>query len=537
MTDETGQKVRFLAAEIIEALGAVLQKRKPLDSKTLSESLLERPSVVSLFKETAAEETDLGEELEKKNREFKDLSAKYNQTLKDLQYTEVQAREIEESLKELALILTIFAKNDDEPALEKELETLKDTLKKHTVPSRIINTTKELKNLLFKIDAGALEEFPEDKAVEAAGPEDVEDNIRDILAALVGEIASFEDPNLQEQAQDLALRIGSDFTLDNFEPFVHEIFNLIFQIKELMRHKREELYRFSQEVMVHLEETEKALVKTLDSDRDRFMILEVDFEMRVHEDMQEIEQSFKMRGKSLDEIRTAVLNRIGSIRRHFLEKKADDEARIKQIEKEKKSVQKRLKSVHRRYQDFTRQSKTAFEEMERFKKASLHDRLTEVYNRRAFDFQIKKALEDLQRGTLEEFSLIVFDVDKFRTINNTYGHRAGDKILLHVARLTGEGIRKDDFLARYGGDEFVVILPESNLKAAARIANKIRTSIGRVEFKVFRDRDLFIKVTLSIGVAAGRKDDTPNDLFVRADQALYLAKEKGRNQVQTESAL
>ncbi|MBW2086165.1 MAG: hypothetical protein JRI54_09105, partial [Deltaproteobacteria bacterium] len=363
MTDETGQKVRFLAAEIIEALGAVLQKRKPLDSKTLSESLLERPSVVSLFKETAAEETDLGEELEKKNREFKDLSAKYNQTLKDLQYTEVQAREIEESLKELALILTIFAKNDDEPALEKELETLKDTLKKHTVPSRIINTTKELKNLLFKIDAGALEEFPEDKAVEAAGPEDVEDNIRDILAALVGEIASFEDPNLQEQAQDLALRIGSDFTLDNFEPFVHEIFNLIFQIKELMRHKREELYRFSQEVMVHLEETEKALVKTLDSDRDRFMILEVDFEMRVHEDMQEIEQSFKMRGKSLDEIRTAVLNRIGSIRRHFLEKKADDEARIKQIEKEKKSVQKRLKSGHRRYQDFTRQSKTAFEEM------------------------------------------------------------------------------------------------------------------------------------------------------------------------------
>jgi len=538
MAHEKDQLIKLLSAEIIEALGSILQKRKPLDAKTLSESLLKRPKVASLLEEKAAEETDLSLELEKKNKEFNDLLSKHTETLKDLQHIEIQARDIEEALKELALTLSFLAKNTGEPALEKELDALKDTLKKRVVAARIISATKELKNILFKIDSGAFEqEFFEGDTEDSITPEGVEDNVRDALAALVREIASFEEPHLQTQALDLNRKITSDFTFDNFEPFFQEIDELIIRLKEVLHEQREELYRFSQEVMVHLEETEKALLKTLDSNRERLMTLEVDFEMRVAEDMQEIERSFKIRGRNLEEIRTSVLDRIGSIRRHFLEKRADDEARIKQAEKEKGVVQKRLKTLHRRYQEFTQQSKAALEEAERFKKASLRDRLTEVYNRRAYDFQIKKALEDLQRGLLNRFSLIVFDVDNFREINNLYGHRAGDKILMHVARLAGECIRQDDFMARYGGDEFVVILPDSNLKDASIVANTIRASIGNVEFKVFRDRDLTINITLSLGVAAGRKDDTAEAIFVRADQALYHAKEKGRNQVQTEKAL
>ncbi|MBW1708963.1 MAG: diguanylate cyclase [Deltaproteobacteria bacterium] len=535
MADETSQRMQLLATEIIEALGTILQKKKPLDAQTLSESLLERPMVLSFLEETAVEKTDLNRELEKKDYEFKELSKKYDEALKDLQYNEVQARDIEEALKELALTLSVFATNSDEPLLEKELHELKEIFKKRTIPSRIISSTKELKKLLFKIDSGAFEqEFPGDEKDDSVPPEDIEDNVRDILTALVKELTSFEESHLQEQAQTLARKIASDFTFDNFEPYFQEIFELIIKFKEVLYNKRQELYRFSQEVMVHLQETEKALLKTLDSNREHLMTLEVDFEMRVAEDMQEIEQSFALRGKSLDEIRNTVLDSIGSIRRHFLEKRADDEARIKQAEQEKGTIQKRLRSVNRRYQEFTRQSKAALENAERFKKASLRDRLTDAYNRRAYDFQIKKTLEDFQRGLLNRFSLIVFDIDEFRNINNNYGHRAGDKILMHVARLTAESLREDDFLARIGGDEFVIILPDSKLKDAAKIANKIRTSIGRVEFKIFRDRDLTINVSLSLGVATGRKDDTPDDIFVRADQALYQAKGKGRNQVQTE---
>jgi diguanylate cyclase len=225
------------------------------------------------------------------------------------------------------------------------------------------------------------------------------------------------------------------------------------------------------------------------------------------------------------------------IRQRFREKRAKDQARILEAESERGATKRRLTSVHKRYEEFSRQSKTMLQEMEKFKKASLHDGLTGVYNRRGYDAQIKKAVEDYQKGELAGFSIIVFDVDLFRTFNNNYGHRAGDKILAHVARLGKENVREGDFLARYGGDEFVIVLPEADLKVAREVAEKIRKGIGEVEFKLFRDSDIVARITLSMGVASVRQKDKPADIFKRADESLYLAKEKGRNRVKTERDL
>ena len=111
---------------------------------------------------------------------------------------------------------------------------------------------------------------------------------------------------------------------------------------------------------------------------------------------------------------------------------------------------------------------------------------------------------------------------------------AGDKILTYVARFTTQSLRKDDLLFRYGGDEFVILLTEADLKSATKIAEKIREGVHGVEFKIFKGSDKTARVGLSMGVAEAKPEDDPKTLFSRADKALYQAKEKGRNQVCTE---
>lgn len=531
MNDDSFQPLRSLSKEIIEVLGVILQKRQALDADTLTENLIGRPRVTELFKLGESTEPQAG--LEIKGQDYDELSEKYNLILKEMDEAAVQAEELEDALKSLANILALIAEDDrNEPDLNRELKNLRETLKTRVGPARIDAVVRTFKDILFKLDSQDIDREAEMDG--ESGPEGIGDNIRDILAGLVKEITNFEDQGLKERADALAAGIASNFTLDNYEPFIQEINDLIFRLKELVRTEREDLYRFTQEIMVHLQETENDLFKTLDANRERLELLETDFNDRVAEDMLEIERTFEIKGLSLNDIRARVLDRIGGIRRRFREVRAQDEARIRMAEIEKGAVRKRLESVHKRYQDFTRKSEAQLKEMEKFKKASFQDDLTGVYNRRAYDLQIQKALNEFQEAQISKFCLIVFDVDYFRNFNNNFGHRAGDKILTHVARLARETVRREDFIARYGGDEFVLILPEIDLNTAARLAEKILANVGEVDFKLYRNQDLTVRVTLTMGVALSRTGDTPKEIFVRADQALYQAKEAGRNRVGVE---
>jgi diguanylate cyclase (GGDEF)-like protein len=124
---------------------------------------------------------------------------------------------------------------------------------------------------------------------------------------------------------------------------------------------------------------------------------------------------------------------------------------------------------------------------------------------------------------------LIIDADKFKHINDTYGHAIGDKCLQEIIKRTRPLLRKSDMLARYGGEEFVVIMPETDVDGAIQAAEKIRQTIEKIEFLYKED---IVRVTVSIGVSCVREGDTlPTDLFERADMAVYKAKENGRNQV------
>jgi diguanylate cyclase (GGDEF)-like protein len=159
------------------------------------------------------------------------------------------------------------------------------------------------------------------------------------------------------------------------------------------------------------------------------------------------------------------------------------------------------------------------------------DGLTGAYNHRYFqnilDQEINRALRHNS-----SISILLIDIDHFKRVNDTYGHQVGDFVLSEFARIIQENIRKYDVLARYGGEEFVVILPETNSAEALVVAEKLRSIVEHTSFQDSREK---YQVTASFGQSSStpaiEDNFNKNTLIHQADQALYEAKEKGRNQV------
>lgn len=158
------------------------------------------------------------------------------------------------------------------------------------------------------------------------------------------------------------------------------------------------------------------------------------------------------------------------------------------------------------------------------------DKHTGCFNKTYFNNKITLEVNK-SKVTGDPLSLIIFDLDHFKKLNDNYGHDAGDFVLKEMAHLIRtNGIREYDVFARYGGEEFVILLPKTNLKQSFEIAERLRKLIENKEFIYDSKR---LPVTASIGVADYRQGvATGTDLFKRADEAVYKAKEGGRNQVQ-----
>lgn len=176
--------------------------------------------------------------------------------------------------------------------------------------------------------------------------------------------------------------------------------------------------------------------------------------------------------------------------------------RVDELEREKRSLRHRLSKEHRQ---------------------AMTDPLMGIPNRMAWDERIGREFSRWQReGGV--FSLLVWDVDHFKAINDQYGHKAGDKMLMVLGQHMTRELRSTDFIARYGGEEFAMLLVHQPADAALKIANRIRTRVPEISTGGVR-----VPVTLSCGITTFRMGDTPDSAFERADQALYAAKGGGRN--------
>lgn len=184
--------------------------------------------------------------------------------------------------------------------------------------------------------------------------------------------------------------------------------------------------------------------------------------------------------------------------------------------------------LRRKHREIMAANQAMQQQNQLLQKLSVTDGLTKLYNRGKLNDILTEQLARFKRHH-RAFCLLMIDVDHFKNINDDLGHIMGDKILVTVAAVLLKSIRTIDYAARYGGDEFMIILTETNAGAAVKTAERIRTQVSAA-CREFTEHP--IKITLSIGITQSQHGDTvPADLIARADAALYEAKKAGRNQV------
>lgn len=169
-------------------------------------------------------------------------------------------------------------------------------------------------------------------------------------------------------------------------------------------------------------------------------------------------------------------------------------------------------------------------DLERVKREAMTDGLTGISNRKSFDKQIALITERTNEGG-EGFTLLLLDIDHFKSFNDNYGHQVGDQVLRLVAKTLTDGIKGRDFAARYGGEEFAIILPASDVRAGVVVGDNLRKALETKEIINRANGEALGRITMSVGVAEYKKGEAIEDLINRADGALYTAKDNGRNQV------
>ena len=163
------------------------------------------------------------------------------------------------------------------------------------------------------------------------------------------------------------------------------------------------------------------------------------------------------------------------------------------------------------------------------KNQAIRDPLTSLYNRRYFEEEVFNRIL-IAKTARESYSVLMIDADHFKRVNDTYGHKTGDKVLIELAATAEKALRDNDIVARYGGEEFVIFLDKANAEKAETVAERLRQSISSIV--VYSDEGEEVRFTVSIGVSSSEVSDNVETLIKTADEALYRAKQTGRNRVE-----
>jgi len=224
----------------------------------------------------------------------------------------------------------------------------------------------------------------------------------------------------------------------------------------------------------------------------------------------------------LDQLKSTVNERLNLLSQHVNNYREIDRKQFEQSQQQIKMLNNRIQSMEHEADDLR-------ESAEQSRQLALKDALTGIWNRQAMNEFLQTEYTRWQRYQ-NPLSIVMWDVDFFKRVNDRYGHAAGDKVLKTIARIFQQATRDADFIARFGGEEFIGIFPETRLEEALILANKIREKVKNSKFHYENEP---VSITASAGLATFRPNDTIEDVLKRADAALYQAKNSGRDRCLT----
>lgn len=327
---------------------------------------------------------------------------------------------------------------------------------------------------------------------------------------------------LSDEVEALKDRLAEGLPDDAIASTLTAIADLISAMRRQMESENKELQDFLRQLTEHLQDIDQNLAGTQSQQR-----AATDSGYRigaeVHAQVKHIETTVEAAPES-SQLKQQIQTRLDAIRAHLDEYQQVEEERQQQLEERLTLLNTRIHSMESEGEQLRRRLQEKHEQ-------AVHDPLTGLYNRLAYDERMTQELARWKRYN-QPLVLMVIDVDHFKQVNDRYGHKAGDKALTLIADQLRNNLRESDFLARFGGEEFVVLMPGTELDPARVAADKLLIAVKQCQFHYQAKQ---VPITISAGLAQLREGDNSEKFFQRADQAMYRAKAAGRNCCLTEN--
>lgn len=479
-----------------------------------------------------------------------------------LESLELEAQGKEDALKQAIGLLTVLSRSAVEPEIEPLLTQLNREIRKGATPSAVALLVADIKDQFAtetvwdendetlisesgadttvsseplgkpparklsvngRHESGAQERTSGNGASTSTGivaPDErgTEEKIRAVFSSLIDQFHVEGQKELYDKVAAARAALSGQGLLQRLGDIRLQLMDLLESYRKAQEGERTRLEEILRELIVKLAEIEKKVLGELLANHKETMADNAQFTQRLEGQVVGMQDLAHL--KDLDAVRTALVSKTDRMRDAIQAKRDADQALSAAFAEKVHALEQKLQDAHQQLSSMTERA--------------YHDAFLEgVYNRLAFNEKLQQEVALFTRYRVA-VSLIIFDMDRFKQVNDTYGHQAGDLALQMLASWVKPTLRQPDFFARFGGDEFALILPNTPLPGAMIAAERLRAIINNSLF-LYESQEL--RVTLSMGVASARTGDSPEMLLGRADQALYLAKEKGRNQVRSEDEL
>ncbi|HEY0686739.1 MAG TPA: diguanylate cyclase [Steroidobacter sp.] len=439
---------------------------------------------------------------------------KYFDSLDTLENEKLQFRAIETALKRVVGRLCT-ASLGLSPQLDQQIRKLQAVIRRDAVAADDLEKlTPALTEAIGALDP-PVGSAPVIAQPAVKHPVEIDDSrLRSILTALLSELR--RDSELAPQVDTLESKIATSLTGAQLPDVLATLTDLVGQRIQRIEGAKQEIEGLLSHMVGKLDEIGQFVAEQHHSQSQSQANSET-LNTQLVGEIKAMGETMESTG-DLQQIRQQVRHRLDSIDRHLQEFRQREAtfaaatlARNEQMRSRIAELEAEAKRLHNQLQDEQR--------------LSTIDALTRIPNRQAYEKRIEEELHRWRRFK-QPICLAVWDVDHFKRINDTYGHRAGDRVLRVVAECFAGRIRTTDFVARYGGEEFVMILPGTQLEDATQLSEKLREAVAEIGFH-FRGSP--VSITVSSGVTALLPEDSAGAAFDRADQALYRAKQTGRN--------
>ncbi|NOX76326.1 MAG: GGDEF domain-containing protein [Gammaproteobacteria bacterium] len=466
-----------------------------------------------------------------------DWKQKYLDSL-DTQEHREQTWDATQSLLRQGLARMALAAEGLEPALDHDIQRLREAIRTNADNEQLADIVESLGDSVRKLDEARTPPEPTPAApveilkkkpgllsrlfgrrdadvdtTDTAPPDSA--LLKDFCTSLLDSLGLPSE--LERQAEQLRMAVSQDLDTTNLGPTVAAFAGLISRMRGQMENESRELQEFLRQLTEHLRELDQNLSGAKNQHQTA-----LDHGRRLDAEVQaQVEQIESTVEENLDpeQLKLNIQTHLSAIREHLQEFREGEGTRQQQLESQ-------LEQLNHRVHNMEAEGEQLRQRLQQKHEQALHDPLTGLYNRLAYDERIAQEFIRWKRYQ-QPMALMMIDVDHFKAINDRYGHKAGDKALTLIAHQLRRHLRESDFLARFGGEEFVVLMPETELAAAQVAAEKLREAVQQCQFH-YQGKQ--VPITVSAGLARLREDDdTIDPLFQRADRAMYRAKDAGRN--------